>query len=270
MTAGTSVRPRHRRLRSLSTFALGWVGILILAAAWQILAILLHKAVFPTFVAAIVAAYHIVTGPALRTDILPSVERTAVGFLISSLLGIGVGMLVGHYRAVQQWTATVIDFLRSLPTPLLVPVAIVVFGLNGKMVVATIISAAIWPVLINTANGTAEIEPTMMDTANVFGLRGRKLFLKVVLPAASPQIFAGLRIALSVSLAIMVVAEILGGSSGIGYYISNAQQSFDIVGSYGGVIVLGLLGWVFDTLFLAFERRLLSWQRGTVGGFIDG
>jgi ABC-type nitrate/sulfonate/bicarbonate transport system permease component len=137
------------------------------------------------------------------------------------------------------------------------------------MVVVTIISAAIWPILINTANGTSTIEPTMIDTAKTYGFRGRSLFLKIVLPAASPQIFAGLRVALSVSLAVMVVAEMLGGGSGIGYFIANAQQSFNIDGSYGGVIVLGCLGWIFDTLFLLFERRLLAWQRGTVGGLLD-
>lgn len=72
--------------------------------------------------------------------------------------------------------------------------------------------------------------------------------------------------AISISLAVMVVSEILGGGSGIGYFIASAQQSFAITDSYAGVIILCLLGWAFDTLFLLTERRLLSWQRGTVGG----
>ncbi|CAG4930017.1 MULTISPECIES: ABC transporter permease [Acidithrix] len=264
-----SRKQNQTRQRKLSRLAVGWLGLVIVAALWQLLAVTLHTSVFPTFIASLVAAWKVVTSSALRVDIIPSLERTAVGFLISVIIGITAGMIIGHYEVVRDWTSAVVDFMRSLPTPLLVPIAIVIFGINGRMVVATIVSAAIWPILINTANGTSTIEPTMIDTATTYGLRGRTLFWRVVLPAASPQIFAGLRIALSVSLAVMVVAEMLGGGSGIGYFIANAQQSFNIKGSYGGVIVLGCLGWIFDTLFLSFERRLLSWQRGTLGGSFD-
>ncbi len=263
------VKAGPRRGSTIARAGLGWLGLAILATVWQLLGMELHTAVFPTFITSLVAAWHVVTSSTLTTDIIPSLERTAAGFLISAIIGITAGMVIGHYEAVRDWTSAVVDFMRSLPTPLLVPIAIVVFGINGRMVVVTIISAAVWPILINTANGTSTIEPTMIDTAKTYGLRGRKLFLKIVLPAASPQIFAGLRVALSVSLAVMVVAEMLGGGSGIGYFIANAQQSFNIDGSYGGVIVLGCLGWIFDTLFLMFERRLLAWQRGTVGGLLD-
>lgn len=251
---------------NLNRISLGWVGLLVLILLWQLAATVINKTIFPSFTTAIVAAIHLVTGPVLETDILPSIERTIEGFLISAVIGIAIGMAIGHYQSAKSWTTAVFDFLRSLPTPLLVPVAVVIFGLNGHMVVATIVSGAIWPVLINTANGTSAIEPTMIDTAKTYGYKGRSLFIKVVLPAASPQIFAGLRIALSVSLVIMVVAEMLGGGSGIGYFIANAQQSFNINGSYGGVIILAALGWIFDTLFLMLERQILSWQHGTVGG----
>jgi ABC-type nitrate/sulfonate/bicarbonate transport system permease component len=164
----------------------------------------------------------------------------------------------------------VFDFGRSLPTPLLVPAALVVFGLGGRMVIAVIVTAAVWPVLINTANATAGLEPTLVDTGRTLGLKGRTFLSRLVLPAVSPQIFAGLRVAISVSLAVMVVAEILGGGSGIGYFISSAQQSFQITASWAGVVILCLLGWIFDSIFLFTERRLLAWQRGTVGGDVSG
>jgi ABC-type nitrate/sulfonate/bicarbonate transport system permease component len=124
-------------------------------------------------------------------------------------------------------------------------------------------------VLINTANATAALDPVLTDTAKILGLRGPALFWRVVLPATSPRIFAGLRVAISVSLAVMVVSEILGGGSGIGYFIASAQQSFQITASYAGVMILCLLGWAFDTVFLIAESRLLQWQRGMVSGDID-
>lgn len=261
-----SVVAAQLRRRHVGAWGLGWLGLAVVAGTWQLVAAAAHASIFPGFAASVRAGWHIVTGSVLTSDLLPSFARTLLGFAISAVLGVGVGLLVGYYRSVREWTSTVFDFLRSVPTPLLIPVALVVFGLGGRMVVAVIVTAAVWPVLINTANATSSLDPTSMDTARVLGLRGPALLRHVVLPAVSPQVFAGLRVSISVSLAVMVVAEILGGGSGIGYFIANAQQSFRITDSYAGVLVLCLLGWLFDTLFLLAEGRLLAWQRGTVGG----
>jgi ABC-type nitrate/sulfonate/bicarbonate transport system permease component len=160
----------------------------------------------------------------------------------------------------------VIDFLRSVPSPLLVPLALVVMGLGARMVIAVIVSAAVWPVMLNAFDAARRIEPLYLDTARISGLRGVRLFRTVLLPATLPAIFAGLRVALSVSLAVLVVAEILGASSGIGYFIQNAQQTFAVPQTYAGVIILACLGWLFDTVFLVVERRLLRWERALSGG----
>jgi sulfonate transport system permease protein len=255
-----------RRLRRVGLWGLGWLGVGLAAAAWQVASGLAGSAILPGIGPALTHTWHLLTGPVLGTDLVPSIGRTLVGFAISAVLGIVIGLLTGFSSAAREWTASVFDFLRSLPTPLLIPVALVLFGLGGRMVIAVIVTAAVWPVLINTANATRGLDPTLLDTGRILGLRGPSLLWRVVLPATSPQIFAGLRIAISVSLAVMVVSEILGGGSGIGYFISSAQQSFAIDDSYAGVIILCLLGWAFDTLFLLIERRLLSWQRGTIGG----
>lgn len=255
-----------RRWRLAGSWGLGWLGLAAAAAIWQLVAASAHSSIFPSFTAAAGAARRLLTGPVLTSDLLPSIERTLVGFAISAVLGVAVGILVGWSRRAREWTSTLFDFLRSLPTPLLIPAGIVLFGLGGTMVVAIIVTAAIWPVLINTANATASLEPTLLDTARILELRGAALLRQVVVPAISPQVFAGLRVAISISLAVMVVAEILGGGSGIGYFIANAQQSFRITDSFAGVLLLCLLGWLFDTVFVLAERRLLSWQRGTVGG----
>ena len=247
-------------------WALGWLGLAIAIGAWQLLSLGLNSSLFPEFTSTAARAWSLLTGPVLQRDLIPSVLRTLAGFGISAAAGIALGMLVGSHQPTRQWTGALFDFLRSLPTPLLVPVALVLFGLGGRMVIAVIITAAVWPVLINTANATAGLDPTMVDTARMLGLRRFSFFWKVVLPAVSPQIYAGMRIAMSISLAVMVVAEILGGGSGIGYYIANAQQSFDITGSYAGVVLLCLLGWLLDTFFLFTERHLLRWHRGAVGG----
>lgn len=263
-------RPRRlhpgRLRRRAVHLLLGWLGIALAAGTWQVVSLLAHAAIFPTFSASAADAWTLVTSSVMTSDIAPSIERTLAGFAISAVAGAVLGMLVGYNALLAEWASAVIDFLRSLPTPLLVPVAIVVFGLGGNMVVAIIVSAAIWPVLLNTIEAVRGIDPTVIDTARIYGYRGPRLFVRVLLRAASPQIFAGLRVALSVALAVMVVAEMLGGGSGIGYFIANAQQTFHITDSYAGIIVLCAIGWLFDTLFLGAERRLLAWQHGLVGG----
>lgn len=255
-----------RRARRISYWALGWLGLAVAALIWQLAAAAMNTSIFPGFTASAAQSWRLLDGPVLASDIIPSVLRTLAGFAISAVAGVVIGMVTGYYRPVREYTSAVFDFARSLPTPLLVPVAMVLFGLGGNMVVAVIVTAAIWPVLINTANAVAGLEPTLLDTASILGLRGFTLLRRVILPAVSPQVFAGMRVAISVSLAVMVVSEILGGGSGIGYFIANAQQSFEITDSYAGVIILCLLGWAFDTLFLGAESRLLAWQRGAVGG----
>jgi ABC-type nitrate/sulfonate/bicarbonate transport system permease component len=257
---------RQPRAGRVAYWGLGWLGVAAAATLWQLVSALMGNSIFPGFIASVTRSWDLLDGPVLGQDLVPSILRTLIGFALSAVIGVTLGVITGYYRAAREWTSAVFDFLRSLPTPLLIPVALVIFGLGDRMVVAVIVTAAVWPVLINTANATAGLEPTLVDTGRVLGLRGRTFLWRLVLPAVSPQIFAGLRVAISVSLAVMVVAEILGGGSGIGYFISSAQQSFHITDSYAGVVLLCLLGWVFDSMFLLAERRLLGWQRGTVGG----
>jgi ABC-type nitrate/sulfonate/bicarbonate transport system permease component len=246
--------------------ASGWLGLLVLAAAWQLLAAGLHSPVFPTFITTVKAAVDVVTGPELKADVIPSVERALVGFAISGVLGLVVGLTLGYVRVLGDIFSTLIDFLRSMPSPLFVPLAIVLFGIGGKMVVIIVISAAVWPVLLNAYDAARRVEPLYIDTAKACGLRGLAMFRHVLLPATLPSTFAGLRLALSTSLAVLVVAEILGAHSGIGYFIEYTQQTFLIPETYAGVLILAALGWLFDTAFLFAERRLLRWERALTGG----
>jgi ABC-type nitrate/sulfonate/bicarbonate transport system permease component len=254
------------RNRRLALCATGWLGVAVAAGAWQLLAMALNQTIFPTFTTAIAAVGHILTGPQLTEDIVPSVIRALIGFVISGVVGIAVGLTLGYVRRLGDYCVTVIDFLRSLPSPLFVPLAIVVLGLGGTMVVAIVVSAAVWPVLLNSFDAARRIEPLYLDTARACGLRRFSLFRIVLLPATLPMVFAGLRLALSTSLAVLVVAEMLGAHSGIGFFIQDAQQTFRVPDTYAGVIILAAIGWLFDTAFLLLERRLLRWESALAGG----
>lgn len=257
---------RRRTGRILALRLAGWAGLLVVAAVWQLVALALHKPVFPTFSTAITAVGDVLGGPVLTADIVPSLIRALVGFAISGVAGIVIGLTLGYVRRLGDYAAVVIDFLRSLPAPLLVPLGIVLIGLGTPMVVAIIVAAALWPVLINAFDAVRRIEPGYLDAARACGLRGTALLRIVLLPAALPMVLAGLRIAVSTSLAVLVIAEMLGASNGIGYFIQNAQQTFLVPQTYAGIIILAALGWLFDTAFLFAEHRLLRWEHALTGG----
>ena len=117
--------------------------------------------------------------------------------------------------------------------------------------------------LLNTIDGVAGVEATVVETVRSYRIRPLDRLRLVVLPAASPQIFAGLRTSLSLAIIMMVVSEMVASTNGVGYFIVDAQRSFAIPEMWAGMIMLGLLGYVLNLLFGLVERRVLGWHRGS-------
>lgn len=265
-TALAPRRPRRTLSRQMGHRMAGWLGVLVIIGCWQLVALQLHTVVFPTFGVTINALADVVKGPDLTTDVLPSIERVLIGFAIGGTVGTVVGLVLGYARALGDYCFAVVDFLRSLPAPLFVPLAIVLLGLGSSMVISIVTVSAVWPALLNSYDGARRVEPLYLDVARASGLSRMETFRLVLLPAALPSVMAGLRLALSTSLAVLVVAEMLGAQTGIGYLMEYAQQTFMIPDTYAGVIILALLGWLFDTVFLIIEHRLLRWEEPFTGG----
>jgi ABC-type nitrate/sulfonate/bicarbonate transport system permease component len=155
-----------------------------------------------------------------------------------------------------------VEFLRAIPPPLLIPIAILVLGIGAQMKVAVIAAGCVWPILLNTIDGVRGTEPTLLETSRVYGVGRWDILRSVVLPAASPRIFAGLRIALSLALILMVISEMQASTNGIGFFVLQAQRSFAIPEMWSGILLLGLLGYLINGGFALLERRLLRWHRG--------
>lgn len=259
---------RKRRAPRLLNPALALAGLVVIAVAWQLFSLALDTPVVPTFTTSLQQTFSLLGQSAFRADIGVSVVRILIGFAISAALGTTIGLGLGLWRGVADYCTAVLDFCRSVPAPLLVPIFIVALGLGNSLIVAVILTGATWPVLVNAFQAARGLDPVTMESARSCRIRGLRLFRQVVLPATLPQIFAGYRVALSTSIAVMVVAEILGASTGVGYFIQQAQQSFQIPATYAGVIVLGCIGWIADSIFLLAERWLLGWHHAmlTRGG----
>jgi ABC-type nitrate/sulfonate/bicarbonate transport system permease component len=198
----------------------------------------------------------------LRADVLPSLLRLLAGYASAAVVGVVLGTVIGSYRRVRAVCEPVLEFLRAVPPPVLVPVVMLFAGIGDTMKIAVIASGCVWPVLLNTVEGVRALDSVMSETARSYGVTGIARLRSVVLPAASPQIFAGLRQALSLGLILMVISEMFAASNGIGFTIVQFQRGFAIPDMWTGILVLGLLGFLLSVVFQLVERRVLGWYHG--------
>jgi ABC-type nitrate/sulfonate/bicarbonate transport system permease component len=196
------------------------------------------------------------------SDVLPSLERLFLGYAIAVAAAVTIGIPLGLSPLARRAASPLVEFLRAIPPPALLPFAIVVLGVGNSGKVFLIAFVCVWPVLLNTIDGVTGIDPTLRETARVYGVGGRERLLRIVLPAASPQIFAGMRTSLSLALILMVISEMVASTNGIGFFVLQSQRSFAIPEMWSGILLLGLLGYALNLIFVAVERRVLAWHRG--------
>jgi ABC-type nitrate/sulfonate/bicarbonate transport system permease component len=198
----------------------------------------------------------------IGTDAVPSLLRLLAGYAIACVVAIAVGLALALVPALRKAADPIVQFLRAIPPPALLPFGILVMGVGTSMKVFIIAFVCLWPVLLNTMDGIAAIDPTLTETSRVYGVRGRDRIVYVLLPSAAPQIFAGMRTALSLALILMVISEMVASTNGIGYFVLQSQRSFAIPEMWSGIVLLGILGYVLNLIFTLVERRVLRWHRG--------
>ncbi|MGX1273479.1 ABC transporter permease [Streptomyces phaeoluteigriseus] len=202
------------------------------------------------------------TGDRLRADVLPSVLRLTGGYALAAVAGIALGTVIGSHRRVRAVCEPVLEFLRAVPPPVLVPVIMLFAGIGDTMKILVIAAGCVWPVLLNTVEGVRAVDPVMAETARSYGITGVARLRYLVLRSASPQIFAGLRQALSVGIILMVISEMFAASNGLGFTVVQFQRGFAIPDMWTGILLLGLLGFLLSVLFQLLERRVLGWYHG--------
>lgn len=186
--------------------------------------------------------------------------RMIEGWAVASVLGVGLGALIGVSAAARAWLGPTLEFLRPLPASAVIPVAIALFGLSDGMVLGVIGFGALWPMLLATVHGFAAVEPRLYEVSRGLGLSRVAVIWKVALPSALPDILAGARLGLTVALVLAGVGEMLAGRDGLGQWILLAARSFRAPDLYAGVVLFGLLGYVSALLIGAVERRALRWR----------
>lgn len=190
-----------------------------------------------------------------------TVLRMVQGWLLASAAGIALGAAIGMSARLRAWLQPTLEFVRPLPASALMPLAIALFGLGPGMVLFVVAFGAMWPVLLATVHGFANVQPRLREVAAALQLGRAAFVLKVGLPNALPDILAGMRLSLTVSLIVAVVGEMIASQSGLGQAILLAARSFRASELFAGIVLLGAIGFASNALLALAERRLLRWQR---------
>jgi len=188
-----------------------------------------------------------------------SLARMARGYALGVLAGAAVGLAMGVSRAVHRTLEPSFELLRVVPSPALIPPLVLFLGIDDAMKVAIVALAVFWPVMLNTYHGVRGVEPALLDTARTFQIPRLRALRHVVLPAAAPLVFAGMRISLAIALIVTVVAEMIAGTGGIGFYLLTMEHAARAPEMYAGVAALSVLGYALNRLFLRIEHARLRW-----------
>jgi NitT/TauT family transport system permease protein len=196
----------------------------------------------------------------LWLNLVTSASRVYGGFLLSAVLGLSLGMLIGRLAIFQRLLDSSLQMLRPIPVTAWQPLFLILFGLGSRSATLLVALGCFYPILVNTIFGVRSVEPRLIEAATMLGISRAALFPKVVLPSALPGIFTGLRLGLGFAWVVIVVGELSGVRVGLGAMIENAREvsRTDVV--IAGMIVIGLAGFLSDQAIRGVSRHFLRWN----------
>jgi len=255
-------------VRALSGHYVGGLGTVGLLLAWEILSRLdyLPTFQFPPPSMLLSAAWEVAVrgfpeGIQIHSHIAVTLQRILSGFLGAVLVGVPLGLLIGWVAPLEKLTRPIVTFGRSIAAISLLPLFIAWFGIGELSKVMLIGLAAFWVVLTYTVAGVKYVDPLLVRAALSMDVKGQALFFQVILPAAAPRIFTGLRVAMGVAFMVIVAAEMIATVEGLGALIKEARNSFRTDITMVGMVVIGLLGWAISAAIGALEDRFLPYRK---------
>ena len=250
------------------SFSLKWTErlacVLLFFAIWEFLprAGLVNPAFLSPPSAVLAAIVKLAQSGQLNKHIVASLQRSLTGLTLAVIAGVGLGLLMGVIRRFEAFIDPLLQLFRQVSALALFPVFLLFFGIGEASKIAIIFWAAFWPVLLNTISGVKQVEKLLIHSALSMGASRRFIFFKVILPAAAPSIFTGVRLAGAYSITALVAAEMIGSHAGLGFLTLNSQEIFQIPSMYAGIVLLAILGLALNYVLALLEKRLTRWRSG--------
>lgn len=263
---------QQRRLklrRHVSDRALGVFGIVAFLVLWELLprSGIVSDAYLSPPSQVWTAIVKLAGTGELTKHVLASVQRSLSGLVLAIVLGVALGLLMGWFKRFEAVIDPLLQFFRQTSALALFPVFILFLGIGEWSKITIIFWASFWPVLLSTISGVKQVDQLWVNAARSMGASRNYVFTKVVLPAASPSIFTGIRLSGAYCVTALVAAEMIGAHSGLGFLILNSQEVFQIPSMYAGILLLALLGLLLNYVLSVIEKRMTRWRKGlTVNG----
>lgn len=229
---------------------------------WQILYAIgaLRHTAFPSATSMVAGLWTLLGTSPFWSEVAFTIGAWAWGLAMGTAVGVVVGVLIGLSPFAYRSLNLTIEFLKTIPIVAALPLAILVFGTHLRMNAMLVALGVTWPIMIQAAYGVRSLSPVVRETAIVYRMSWRDRLLHTVLPSAMPSIATGLRLAATIALLLVIVAELIGGGGGLGYGIFTAENDGYLNQMYANVVVVGILGVLVTILFARIERRALRWH----------
>jgi len=193
------------------------------------------------------------------SDIVPSLWTIALGLAVTIVIGIGLGILIGTSRRLTEILRPLLDFVRSIPKILLITPIVALAGSGATTSLIVIVSGAVWPLLLGTLDGIAGVHPAVHDLGRSYRISRRDRYLKMIVPSAAPNIFAGLRTSVSIAVILLVIVQSIGEARGLGFHLRAENEAFKYDNMWAAAAMLGGLGYLLNVIVTRFEQRILHW-----------
>ncbi|MGW0043540.1 ABC transporter permease [Rhodococcus sp. NPDC003348] len=238
------------------------LAILVFLGAWELAPRvgLVDEVFLPPFSTVFGAFTDLARSGELWEHVSASLSRALTGFAVAVVIAIPLGIAIAWYRPVAEFLNPILELFRNTAALALLPVFVLILGIGEESKVALVIYACTFPILLNTISGVRTVDPLLIKSASSLGLSPIRLFQKVVLPAAVPTIFTGIRMAAASSILVLIAAEMVGAKAGLGYLITASQLNFQIPNMYAGIVAIALLGLFLNAVLVLVERRLSRWR----------
>ncbi|MGN0352760.1 MAG: ABC transporter permease [Roseburia sp.] len=243
--------------KKIGSFVISLIIPVLLLCLWQVLAMngIIKETLMPRPTKIGSTLWKLILNGKLPRDIGISLRRVILGYLLGASVGIIVGIILGLFHRINNAMKLLLEVLRPIPIIAWVPILILWVGIDEESKIIVIAIGTFWPVLLNVVSGIKSVDKKYLEVSTIFMKSKVTTITKVVLPAAMPSIFTGLRIASGNALMGVIGAEMFAASAGLGYMISYAREMSQPAKMLGGVFVIGVLGYLLNTVVAAIEKR---------------
>lgn len=240
---------------------LGVIGFAIVLAAWSVLTYggMVDTIFLPTPTETYQAAVDLFTQLNFTHDIGVTIVRVIIGFILAAVIAVPLGIMLGTYKPIEGLLEPLMSFVRYLPASAFIPLFILWIGVSESQKIAVIFMGSFPQLILMVAAVTKSVRNDLIDVSYTLGTSRAAVLWRVILPASMPSIMDSLRMVLGWAWTYIIVAELVGASSGIGYMIIQSQRMLKTSNIFVGILVIGLIGLIFDYLFKWLSRRLFPW-----------